>query len=125
MANPVVIPVIVKEIIVAGNSYAFNMTLRKNKTTYVLTGATITASIQKLGGDVDLIADHTVLITDALLGEATLALTPAETALLVVPRPKEHLQTILHIGDVRVDEGGGDPLVHCGPFIFPVRNPVT
>ena len=119
-----VVPVELGEVITAGNDYTFTITLTKDGATFGITGATVTASFREVGGAVDLIADHSVTITDAANGIIDIVLLDTETILFTVPRAASHLQTVDHIADVKVVEAGGG-ILHCGPFTFPVRRAIT
>ncbi len=112
------------ETVVAGNDYALVFTLTKDGATYDITGATVTCSIRAVGRKEDNIADHSVSITTAASGIATLTLLDTETATLSQPRADEMTNAILHIGDVKVEESGGN-FLHCGPFSFEVRRGIT
>ena len=119
-----VVPVSLGGPITAGNDYNATLTLTKNDgSVFNVDGATITVSIQQDGGLVDLIADHSVQITNGPLGIVNLILTGAETALLTQPDQGNHLDTILHYGDVNVELSGAES--HHGPFSFSVRRAIT
>ena len=117
-------PVDLGEIVTAGDDYNLEITLTKDGAVYDVTDAVITASIRAVGGTVDLIADHTVIMTTPIDGIINLILTDIETLLLDQPSASGHLQTIQHISDVKVVESGGGVL-HCGPFTFDVRRALT
>ena len=96
-----VVPVDLGEIITAGDDYSLVFTLTKDGATYDITGATITCTIREVGGTTDLITAHTVAITTALTGIATMTLLDTETALFVQPSAAGHLQTVQHIAHLR------------------------
>ncbi len=110
--------------ITAGNDYAATFTLTKNNGgVFDVDGATITCSIQADGGLLDLIADHDVTISDGPNGVVILTLTGAETLTLNQPDQGNHLDTIMHFGDVKVVKSGAES--HHGPFKLPVRRAIT
>ncbi len=110
--------------ITAGNDFAGTFTLTKNDgSVFDVDGATITCSIQEDGGLVDRITDHAVTISNGPLGIVILTLTGAETLTLKQPDQGNHLDTVLHLGDVKVVLGGAES--HHGPFTFSVRRAIT
>ena len=121
---PTITPTALGETIVAGNDYAFTITLTKDGSTYNVTSATVTCSIKEEGGSSDLIADHAVTLTTPASGIVTLTLLDTETILLAQPDATDSLRSITHLADIKVVESGG-AIVHCGPFSFPVRRAIT
>ena len=116
------------QVVVAGDDYVFDLTLKKNgviEPTFLAGGAVATASIGPGGtATSNIIIDHAIAITDAPNGLATLILSGAETLLLTPGPGKRPSKTIVMYGDVKVIESGGNE-THCGPFSFEVRGAIT
>lgn len=118
-------PVRTGRVVTRGDRITFSTTLTKDGgSVYVITGFTLTATIQQAGGTVNLIEDHSVSIVDGATGTCTLVITSAESLSLVEPAEGDHLNVIEHIGDFRVAESGSID-VHSQPFIFQVRRKIT
>lgn len=115
------------EVIVAGNDYIFDLTLKKDGVidAAFLTGATATASIGPGGSATsNILNDLPVVITDAANGLATLTLTKAQTLLLSPTTGIRPSLVVTQYSDVKVVESGLNE-THCGPFSFEVRGAIT
>lgn len=119
-----VTPVKASNLVVAGDDYAYVLTLTKGGATYDVTGATVTCSIRERGSSSDIVADHAITLTTPASGIVTLTLTDGETATLSQSPDGDHLTAVEHVADVKVVESGGT-VVRCGPFTFNVRRPIT
>ena len=119
-----VIAIKVSEIVTRGDNIVFPFTLTKAGATYPISGFTITGSIRVAGQTTPVIADHAVVIVSGAAGTVTLTLTKAESLLLEDPKSGDPFSTIEHVGDILVVEDASTD-VHCGPFSFPVRRPIT
>ena len=116
--------VAVGEVLVAGNDYQLVITLTKDSATFDITGATITCSIRRDGRNDAILSNLSLVITTAVSGICTLTLTDLQTASLAVPALSHPLETITHLGDIKVVETTLNVL-NSEPFTFEVRRPIT
>lgn len=101
--------------VVRGNDQTWTFTLSGSGT---IAGATITADIRKRGSNQVLLAAVTVTITSATLRTVSLALTEAQTALLV-GNSLDPVQLVPHVLDITMVLSG--VTTTFGPLLFPVR----
>lgn len=122
---PTFVPVDLGVIVVAGDDIDIPITFKKNGVVFDITGLTITCSIHAVGSSTLLITGHTVDASapDPTNGVGKLVLLGSETALFTQPNTKYPKETVEHIADCKIIEGGNTN--RYGPYTFPVRRPIT